>query len=252
MTALSQVRWATVPMPSVRVNTKAVDKRRNRALSPVSVQVSGTRAETSNSGACQRACCHTRRVDDDYEARLNAKLSPDSVRQALVQVGALLCAYELLKLQIVDAVHDEYWRGNTKDDGTKIYLDDRYQAEVLARDPKSRYKASVAWLVEAGALSFDQAGVLGAIRDYRNEVAHELPRILIDPDYEIRTEVLLAAASCLRSLGVFWGRDAMAIDPRWDGVDVKDEDIWGGPDLLMSDLLRIAGLLDPDGRVRPI
>jgi hypothetical protein len=191
-------------------------------------------------------------VDDDYEARLNAKLSPDSVRQSLTQVGALLCAYELLKLQIVDAVHDEYWRGNTRDDGTKIYLDDRYKAEVLARDPKSRYKASVAWLVEAGALSSDKAGVLGAIRDYRNEVAHELPRLLIDPDYEIRIEVLLAAASCLRSLGVFWGRDAMATDPRWDGVDVEDEDIWGGPDLLMSDLLRIAGLLDPDGRVRPI
>ena len=76
-------------------------------------------------------------MDDDYEARLNAKLSPESVSQVLVPVGALLCAYELLKLQIVNAVHDEYWRGNTRDDGTKIYLDDRYQAEVSPAAPRA-------------------------------------------------------------------------------------------------------------------
>lgn len=60
--------------------------------------------------------------------------------------------------------------------------------------------------------------------------------------FHVRTDLLLAAAWCLRSVGIFWGRDAMAIDPKWDGVEVANEHIWSGPDLLMSDLLRIAGL----------
>jgi hypothetical protein len=32
-------------------------------------------------------------------------------------------------------------------------------------------------------------------------------------------------------------------DDQWDGVDVADDDIWGGPDLLMASLLEIAGLV---------
>lgn len=178
---------------------------------------------------------------DEYKARLEAKLSPDSVSQTLIRAGCLLSAYELLKLQIVDGVHDEYWTGNIRDDGTKVYDDARYQQEVLARD-KNRFKASCAWLVEADALSPEQVHSLEVVRDHRHEVAHELPRILIDPDFEVRTDVLFAAAACLRTVSVFWGQMAVAADPQWDGREVADEDIWGGPDLLMRDLLKIAGL----------
>lgn len=178
---------------------------------------------------------------NDYKARLEAKLSSDSVSQTLIRAGCLLSAYELLKLQIIDGVHDEYWRGDTREDGTRIYDDARYRQEVLDRH-KSPFKASCAWLVEAGALSPGQADTLEAVRDHRNEVAHELPKILIDPDFEVRTEVLLAAAACLRTVSVFWGRMAVGIDPQWDGKEVKDEDIWGGPDLLMRHILDVAGL----------
>jgi hypothetical protein len=181
---------------------------------------------------------------DDYEARLNAKLAPDSMKQTLIRAGAFLSAYELIKLQVIDGVHDEYWRDIR--DGKKVYRDAEYQREVLALDPASRFRASCAWLVDRGALTQDQASVLGAVRDHRNEIAHELPKILIDPDFEVNTSFLLAAAVCLRSLGIYWGRMAMAIDPKWDGADVADKDIWGGPDLLMSSLLEIAGLI-PDG-----
>jgi hypothetical protein len=181
---------------------------------------------------------------DDYEARLNAKLAPDSMKQTLVRAGAFLSAYELIKLQVIDGVHDEYWRGDMRD-GQKVYYDAEYQQDVLALDPSSRFRASCAWLVNAGALTPELADVLGAVRDHRNEIAHELPKILIDPDFEINTNLLLAAAVCLRSLGVYWGRMAMGIDPRWDGVDVADKDIWGGPDLLMASLIEIAGLV-PD------
>lgn len=177
---------------------------------------------------------------DDYEARLYAKLAPDSMKQTLVRAGAFLSAYELIKMQVVEGVHDEYWRDIR--DGKKVYRDAEYQREVLALDAASRFRASCAWLVDAGAFTQEQADVLGAVRDHRNQIAHELPKILNDPDFEVNTSLLLAATVCLRALDVYWGRMAMAIDPKWNGVDVADMDIWGGPGLLMASLLEIAGL----------
>jgi hypothetical protein len=187
--------------------------------------------------------CHTSRVDD-YEARLNAKLAPDSMKQTLIRAGAFLSAYELIKLQVIDGVHDFYWHGEMRA-GRKVYDDVRYQAEVTARD-KNPFRASCAWLIECGAITQQQAHVLKEVYEHRHEVAHELPRIVIDPDVDVRTDLLLAAAGCLRSLGIFWGRMTVDADPQWDGVDVSDDDIWGGPDLLMGSLLEIAGLVPSD------
>jgi hypothetical protein len=62
---------------------------------------------------------------------------------------------------------------------------------------------------------------------------------LIDPDVEINS----ALAVVLRKLGVFWGRFTVDADPQWDNVEVRDDDIRSGPDLLMGSLIEIARLL---------
>jgi hypothetical protein len=178
---------------------------------------------------------------DDYKARLDAKLSHESMRLTLVRAGTLLSAYELVKLQVVDGVRDFFWTGREDNDGNREYYPD-YDTDVVARD-KSRFRASCAWLVEMGALTAEQAQTLEAIREHRNVVAHELPKILVDPDFEVNASLLIDAALCLRSLDVFWGRISMQTDPRWDGQDVADRDIWGGPSLVMGSLIEIAGLL---------
>lgn len=180
---------------------------------------------------------------DDYSARLTAKLSHEAMTRTLIRAGAFLSAYELIKLQVVDGVKDFFWTGR-EDNGRKEYYPD-YETDVRARD-KSTYRASVAWLVEMDALKLEQAQILEKIHEHRHEIAHELPRILIDPDWDINASLLIDAALCLRSLDVFWGRISMDSDPQWDNTEVADKDIWGGPSLLMGSLIEIAGLL-PDG-----
>jgi hypothetical protein len=69
---------------------------------------------------------------DDYEARLTAKLAPESMQQTLIRAGTLLSAYELIKLQVVDGVRDFFWTGNEDDDGNREY-DPGYETDVLAR-----------------------------------------------------------------------------------------------------------------------
>lgn len=183
---------------------------------------------------------------DDYEARLMAKLSHEGMTRTLIRAGALLSAYELIKLQIIDGVSDFYWSGRMDGDKKEYFPD--YQTDVVDRD-KSLYKACVAWLVESDALPPEDGSVLEKIREHRNEVAHELPKILIDPDFEVNASLLIDATIVLRRLDVFWGRFTVDADPQWDGVEVTDKDIWGGPSLLMVSLMRIAGLL-PDESVQ--
>jgi hypothetical protein len=143
--------------------------------------------------------CHTS-VVDDYETRLRVKLAPESMTRTLIRASAFLSAYELIKLQVVDGVRDFYWTGR-EEDGKKVLRPD-YETNVLARD-KSVYTASVSWLAEGGALTQEHADVLEEVHRHRHEIAHELPKILIDPDFEVNSALLLAAAVVLRKLGVF-------------------------------------------------
>ena len=43
---------------------------------------------------------------NDYADRLRAKLAPESVGLTLIRAGCFLSAYELIKSEIVDKVHD--------------------------------------------------------------------------------------------------------------------------------------------------
>lgn len=90
---------------------------------------------------------------------------------------------------------------------------------------------------------YEDLSVLEKIHEHRNEIAHELPKILIDPDFEVNASLLIDAAIVLRRLDVFWGRISMDTDPQWDNTEVADRDIWGGPSLLMGSLIEIAGIL---------
>lgn len=158
----------------------------------------------------------------------------------LTRAGCFLSAYELIKSEIVDKVHDFFWRGF--EDGKHLYDEVRYQQSVLAHNPKSKYRASCAWLVEMNALTAEQVVALEEIHAHRQEIAHELPKLLIDPDFEVRTDLLLAAAECVRSLGVFWGSIEVDTDMDWDGKEVDYDGIKSGSYLLMEYLVSIAGL----------
>jgi hypothetical protein len=181
----------------------------------------------------------------DFEAKLRAKLEPESIALTLVRAGCFLSAYELIKAEVVDKVHEFFWCGFR--DGQHLYDETRYQQSVLARDRKSKYRASCKWLVEMGALTDEQVATLERIHAHRQEVAHELPKLLIDPAFEVKTDLLLAAVECVRSLGVFWGSIEVETDPDWNGEDVDYAGIKSGSYLLMEYLVAIAGLQNPKG-----
>ncbi len=45
-----------------------------------------------------------------------------------------------------------------------------------------------------GALTRDQADLLEEVHKHRHDIAHELPKVLVDPDFEVNVGLLIAAA----------------------------------------------------------
>jgi hypothetical protein len=176
---------------------------------------------------------------DRSDERQRSKLSQESIGATLIRAGCFLSAYELLKAEVVEKVHDFFLRGVA--DGHSTYDEASYRRDVLNRKP-SKYSASCAWLVERQALTADQVVLLENVHAHRKEIAHELPKLLVDPDFEVRSDLLLAAVECLRALGVFWGSIAVDTDPAWDGKEVDYDDIKSGSFLLLEYLISVAGV----------
>ena len=50
------------------------------------------------------------------------------------------------------------------------------------------------------AITQDQAALLREIHIHRKEIAHELPRLLVDLNFYVKTDLLVEAIECLRTV----------------------------------------------------
>lgn len=182
-------------------------------------------------------------LDDAYAKRLQDKIQPENVATALVRAGAFLTGYELVKTAIIDQVKGFFLQGF--DENGLVYSRD-YEQKVLTLG-KNPFEASLNWLIQMEALTQEQADALDAIRSHRHEIAHELPRFLVDPDADVSIERLVELRGIMRSLDRFWGGIDVDVNPDFEGVDVDRDNIVSGSGALLAYLLQIAGVeADPD------
>ena len=160
---------------------------------------------------------------------LREKLAAPNIRIALQRAGMFLTGWELLQSDILEGVRGFF-------ELSPGVVSPEYQLEVLDRD-KYPFEASLQWLVAQGAVTTAEAARVRSFRAHRNEIAHELPKLLVDPQHNIDTTMLADMAAILRSIGVFWGRIAIETNGDFDGKDVKDDDIRSGATVLMAHLV---------------
>jgi len=165
--------------------------------------------------------------------KLEKKLGGDEVSLTLLRAGHFLVAYELLKGEIVERVHDFYLVGF--DEKGRTYSAS-YDTEVAALD-KDKFRASCQWLMNHDVLSEVDVEAALRIRKHRHVVAHELPRLLIDPDAAIDFSLIVEAHRLVGVLGRFWGRVEVDINPDFDDREVNYEGIKSMPMLLMDHIL---------------
>ena len=139
---------------------------------------------------------------DEYAARLEAKLTPARMRATLGFAGLYQITHEMIKQSVVDEVRDFFRTGFA--DRIWTYDEVQYAAQVISKAPKNRFRASVLWLVDGGALTVDQADRLTAIYDHRNDLSHELIKYIIDPDFEPDLDLFTDAVAILKDIRRFW------------------------------------------------
>lgn len=159
----------------------------------------------------------------EYRRRLEAKFEPAQIRATLGFAGLYQIAHEMLKRSVLVEVREFYSRGF--DETGTLYDDERYQRQVLALEPKNRFRASLLWLVEAEAITLAQADRLDEIYAHRHALSHELINYVIDPDFELDLDLFNDAVSILKAIRRFWTSiemDLGSFDHLDDDVDLDE------------------------------
>jgi hypothetical protein len=164
--------------------------------------------------------------DQDWDAdrqRLEAKLRPERMRATLAFAGLYQMTHELIKIAVLDEVHDFYWCGIK--DGIMVYEEKAYAENVLSRVPEDKFRASLLWLVDGDAITLTQADRLEDIYAHRHDLSHELIKYIVDPDFEPDVELFADALTTLKALRRFWTSMEKDIGSFEDFGDVDLDDV---------------------------
>ena len=122
------------------------------------------------------------RGPDEYRRQLEAKLRPERIRATLSFAGLYQMTHEMIKAAVLDEVRDFYWNGAA--DGVASYDEQSYAANLLAKAPRDKFRASLLWLVDSEAITSSQADRLDGIYAHRHELSHELVKYIVDCGFE--------------------------------------------------------------------
>ena len=165
-------------------------------------------------------------------------LNPDAIKINLVLSSLYLAAYEILKSAIIDNIRDflifDY------DVNGKPVLDKQYRDDV-SNLHQDLLQASCLWLGQAGVITSDEVEEIGRIRKHRNEVAHELPQLLVERDRNLNLDYFLRIRELLEKIEIWWVRNVeILINPELDGLDIDDKDIRPGRVIALDHLISVA------------
>jgi hypothetical protein len=164
------------------------------------------------------------------------KLSPEEVRRNLVKASVFITAYELMKDAILRNVSGFFISGF---DQSGLTHSPEYERDVLSRD-KNKVRASLLWLLDMKAITPDNLAAFDEMRKHRNEVAHDLPKLLVDPAFSVDLHLLNELHIMLRRLDRFFGEIEVDTNPDFDGKQVDLDGIKSGTTLLLEYIISIA------------
>lgn len=152
-------------------------------------------------------------------------LSPGELNRNLIYAGLFLAAFELIKELVTRPVKGLYAYTYTSS-GTAIPCHD-YEQDVLARH-KNEFEASLLYLRDyLEAISSEDFMAIQVLRKHRNDIAHNLPRMLPVMDPAENERLLSRARESLFRLSNFWIKIDIGSDPEFTSQDVDWEQVVG-------------------------
>ena len=165
-----------------------------------------------------------------------AFLTPEITHERLITSSLFITAFELLKESIVGRIKDFYSNSLIPDNDD---LSVEYQERVLSKS-KSPVYASLAWLKESEAIDSSDIESFERLKKIRNELAHELPNIVLGEKELSLKAHLEEALNLLIKIEVWWVVNfELAINPEFDDKEIDEGEIVAGPVLMMQIMLEV-------------
>lgn len=178
-------------------------------------------------------------MDKDNQAKWERFLDPEVLRPNLILASIYIAAFEVLKNSIIERIRDFYISGF--DENGWIIMPE-YKEKVLSKDKSPTY-ASLKWLKESEAIGDEDIEKFNAIKEYRNLLAHEITRMLMEglpSDFADRFNDMVAL---LDKIERWWIVNVeIPTNPDFDGKydEIDENGIIPGPILSLRMMIDVA------------
>lgn len=184
-------------------------------------------------------------VDESTLEAWERFLNPHELKESLVEASMFISIYEVCKDFIISKPRDLY----TNDWGLESQeISTEYRSKVLSLSRRqSPLEASLLWLKSIGAINDSDINVVNNAREHRNEIAHELPKYLYDPERYVSGVIYYSLLEVVHKIGVFWVKNyELALDPDYSGKEIETADIQIGTVMMVQMIMEIAFGKEPE------
>jgi hypothetical protein len=165
-------------------------------------------------------------------------LSRDRIKVGLLLSSLYLAAFEILKIAIIEGIKDQFvFLDEPKPpdelapkikDSTDVDIAtpaiENYRKQIVEYEQQVKVKKfeerdqnglipSCEWLRDMGVLDQAEVEDVIRIRKHRNEIAHELPSVLVGKGFEVDLEFLSQIRSILKKIETFYAQSDLLLDP---------------------------------------
>lgn len=130
-------------------------------------------------------------------------LNPDFLKQNLLQGGLYLAAFEMLKGSLVGRPRDFFCFEVIDGEISTSQATPEYAKKVLSLHAHP-YTASVLWWRNQGAISDKEVELLRYIREHRDQIAHNMPKMIGTIEHSINLDLLNAIEAILAKIDNWW------------------------------------------------
>lgn len=178
----------------------------------------------------------------------NKRLYDSSVlRPFLISASLYIAAFELLKNAINKRIEEFFMIGyDCKNRNRQKEYDEEmkpYREKHKDKKDKKTY-ASLDWLVDFGAITKVDVKVYDEVREFRNKIAHEMIGLTYEnlpENQEMLNKHFVAMFELLRKIEAYWILNVdIPCNPDFDGKEIKADDVFPGPVLMMQILCKEA------------
>ena len=178
-------------------------------------------------------------MNKDNQAKWERFLDPEVLRPNLILASIYIAAFEILKNSIIERIRDFYISGFKENNWI---ISPEYKNNVLSKDKSPTY-ASLKWLKESEAINDDDIEKFNKIKEYRNLLAHEITKMMMEglpPEFTERFNDMVAL---LDKIERWWIINVeIPTNPDFDGKhdEIDESGIVPGPIMSLRMMIDVA------------